>query len=452
MNSPPKWWTPELKARAEALLEERPGISPKKLARALGIPLWKGKRIVEGYRAGLGRPTKHPYEVAKVKEKGGGEAPPSPFRVEVAGERAVAEGLAPHQDLEAFLRENGVDLQAWEVERYIVNRWETAAKIGDELQAKPLHQIKVWLRRKVGEDGAFLQELFAALAERAPALPPPPPRPPRGGEPRMAVLAVPDLHVGKLAWGEETGENYDTKIALEVWQGAVRALLARAAAYPHEVERLIIPLGNDLFHIDTLENTTTKGTRVDVDSRWQKAFRLVTEFVIEEVVERARSLSPQVKVVMIPGNHDHQRTFYLGEVLRAFYRKSSDVEVDNAPKPRKYELWKRVLLGWAHGHREKAKDLPLLMAVESPHEWGLSAWREWQIGHYHARKQYHYMPLVDERGVVVRVLPSLSGVDAWHAEQGFVGANKTATLIIYHPEGEEATFHYTPPKEVYVRH
>jgi hypothetical protein len=267
----------------------------------------------------------------------------------------------------------------------------------------------------------------------------------------MAVLAVPDLHVGKLAWGEETGENYDTKIALEVWQGAVRALLARAAAYPHEVERLIIPLGNDLFHIDTLENTTTKGTRVDVDSRWQKAFRLVTEFVIEEVVERARSLSPQVKVVMIPGNHDHQRTFYLGEVLRAFYRKSSGVEVDNAPKPRKYELWKRVLLGWTHGHREKTKDLPLLMAVESPHEWGLSAWREWQIGHYHARKQYHYMPLVDERGVVVRVLPSLSGVDAWHAEQGFVGTNKTASLIVYHPDGEEATFHYTPPKEVYVR-
>jgi len=267
----------------------------------------------------------------------------------------------------------------------------------------------------------------------------------------MAVLAAPDLHVGKLAWGEETGENYDTKIALEVWRRAVQALLAQAAAYPHEVERLIIPLGNDLFHIDTLENTTTKGTRVDVDSRWQKAFRLVAEFVIEEVVERARSLFPQVKVVMVPGNHDHQRTFYLGEVLRAFYRKASGVEVDNTPRPRKYELWKRVLLGWAHGHREKTKDLALLMAVESPHEWGLSAWREWQIGHYHARKQYHYMPLVDERGVVVRVLPSLSGVDAWHVEQGFVGAHKTASLIVYHPDGEEATFLYTPPKEVYVR-
>lgn len=414
------------------------------MAKALGLPPWKAKRIFEGLQLGLDAP------LASPPKAGASPSRPPSFRLEEGGNQARVEGLAPHQDLEAFLKENGVDLEVWEVERWVVNRWEMGALVDGALTTQPLYQIKAWLRRKGGSkaDRAFLEELFGALAERAPTLPPPPV--PRGdGEPRMAVLAAPDIHVGKLAWGEETGENYDTKIALALWRESTRALLARLAAYPQEVELLLLPLGNDLFHVDTLQNTTTSGTRMDVDSRWQRAFRLVAEFVVEEIVEAARKTVPKVEVVMVPGNHDHQRTFYLGELLRAFYRNAQGVRVQNAPTPRKYRLWRKVLLGWTHGHREKHKDLPLLMAVEAASLWGLAAWREWQVGHFHARRQHHYMPLVDERGVIVRVLPALSGVDAWHAEMGFVGSKRAASLIVYHPEGEEASFYYPvrPKKE-----
>ena len=407
------------------------------MAKRLGLPQWKAKRIFEGLRAGLGHPVPHPTYLAKARAR------PPAFHLEEEEGRARVEGVTPHQDLEAFLRENGVDLEVWEVERWVVNRWEMGALVDGALTTQPLYQIKAWLRRKGGPeaDRAFLEELFGALAERAPTLPPPPV--PRGdGEPRMAVLAAPDIHVGKLAWGEETGENYDTRIALSLWRESTRALLARLAAYPHETELLLLPLGNDLFHVDSMQNTTTSGTRVDVDSRWQRAFRLVAEFVVEEIIEAARKVAPRVEVIMVPGNHDHQRTFYLGELLRVFYAKTPGIRVQNAPTPRKYRLWRQVLLGWTHGHRGRHRDLPLLMAVEASGLWGHASWREWQVGHYHARKQYHYMPLVDERGVIVRVLPALSGTDAWHAEMGFIGSKRAASLIVYHPEGEEAAFHY----------
>lgn len=407
------------------------------MSRALGLPPWKAKRIFEGLRAGLGHPVPHPTYLAKARAR------PPAFHLEEEEGRARVEGVTPHQDLEAFLRENGVDLEVWEVERWVVNRWEMGALVDGALTTQPLYQIKAWLRRKGGPeaDRAFLEELFEALAERAPTLPSPPV--PRGdGEPRMAVLAAPDIHVGKLAWGEETGEDYDTHIALSLWRESTRALLARLAAYPHETELLLLPLGNDLFHVDSMQNTTTSGTRVDVDSRWQRAFRLVAEFVVEEIIEAARKVAPRVEVIMVPGNHDHQRTFYLGELLRVFYAKTPGIRVQNAPTPRKYRLWRQVLLGWTHGHRERHRDLPLLMAVEASGLWGHASWREWQVGHYHARKQYHYMPLVDERGVIVRVLPALSGTDAWHAEMGFIGSKRAASLIVYHPEGEEAAFHY----------
>lgn len=430
----------------EAYRRAHPEAGWRRMAKDLGLPQWQAKRIFEGLYLGLDVPVS-PKVYARLRERGTGQAS---FTLEGQGDRASVSGLAPHQDLEAFLQENGVDLEVWAVEKYVINRWEMGAVVDGEVVKTPLYQIKAWLRRKTGPelDPAFLRELFAELAARAPHLPDPAPAP-QEEEPRMAVLATPDLHVGKLAWGEETGENYDSKIALEVWRKAVNSLLRRLEAHP--VELLILPLGNDLFHVDGLENTTTRGTRVDVDSRWQRAFRLVAEFVLEELLEAVRRRVPRVKVVMVPGNHDHQRVFYLGELLRAYYRNAAGVRVDNDPRPRKYYLWRRVLLGWTHGHRERARDLGLIMAQEQREAWARAQWTEWQVGHYHARRQYWHMPLVDERGVVVRVLPSLSGVDAWHMEQGFIGAQKGAQLIVYAPHGEEAVYTFLPPKEVYVR-
>lgn len=212
----------------------------------------------------------------------------------------------------------------------------------------------------------------------------------------------------------------------------------------------MIPLGNDLFQVDHMGNTTTKGTPVDADGRWQKAFRLVLEFLVGELLEAARQVAPRVRVVMVPGNHDQQRTFYLGEALRLYYR-DTNIHVDNRPPVRKYLLWRKVLIGFTHGHREKAQNLGLIMATEVPQLWAQAEWREWQLGHYHARRQYWHMPLVDERGLVVRVLPSLSGTDAWHMEQGFTGSQKGATLLVYSPRGEEAQHLYLPERGEYVR-
>lgn len=443
---PPKWWTQELQTRVRAYLTAYPQAGWRRLARDLHIPHWQAKRIFEGLAMGLDRPISSPAKAKGAGAQGGGGEPP-PFRMEGDGNSLAVSGVAPHQDLEAFLRENGVDLRTWYVERYLINRWEMGARVGEELETRPLYQIKVWLRRRSGASPEEIHALLAELSARAPSLPPP--ASPSPQEALMAVLATPDIHVGKLAWAEETGENYDVGIALEVWRKAVSVLLAHAERYP--LEQLVIPLGNDLFQVDTHNNTTTKGIPVDADGRWQKAYRAVVEFVVEEVLERARRVAPRVRLLMIPGNHDSQRVFYLGEALRLYYR-DTNVHVDNRPSPRKYLLWRRVLLGFTHGHRERAQNLALLMATEVPPLWAQAQWREWQIGHYHARRQYWHMPLVDERGVVVRVLPSLSAVDAWHAEMGFVGSHKGATLIVYSPNGEVAQHLYRPEAREYVRH
>ena len=72
----------------------------------------------------------------------------------------------------------------------------------------------------------------------------------------MDVL-VPDLHLGKLAHAEETGQNYDGALAVKAFRSVLYGLLTHAQTM--EVGRLVFPVGNDLLHVDSAENETTGG-------------------------------------------------------------------------------------------------------------------------------------------------------------------------------------------------
>lgn len=435
----PRWLDPDLEARARAFFEANPGAGWREVRRALGLARpGHAQALVEYFRE-LG--------VAQERATKGQAERAQPLRLEMGPEGGLAEGVVEGRirglrDVESWLRERGVDLRGWEVERWVVNEWEMGAKSATgELVSRPLSQVKVWLRRATFDPKEVRSALEAVFGDFFQSPPPEPPK--RPPVPRYAVLAVPDLHVGKLAWWRETGENYDTEIALGLWREATRDLLGKLAALGG-AEELVVPLGNDLFHVDSLENTTTRGTRVDVDSRWQKAFVLVRDFVLEEVIEPARREAGRVRVVVVPGNHDHQRAYYLGVLLEAVYRGARDVVVDATPRPRKYLRLGKNLFGWTHGHRERPQQLPSLMALEARLEWGLSTYREWQLGHYHRQREGSFWPLTEEGGVVIRVLPSLSAADAWHAEMGFVGQVRAAQLLLYGEEGIQGTFFWRP--------
>jgi hypothetical protein len=320
---------------------------------------------------------------------------------------------------DAFLSEMGV-APGYQVERMLVNKW---GQPGNEQR-----QIKVWLKAGVNE-AELAERIRASLEENPLVLRRPEPK---DGE-LFAVLSLPDLHVGMLSWHSETGENYDTKIAIERMTSATANLLSRLKGL--KVSEIIFPIGNDIFHADTHINTTTAGTKVDVDSRWQRAFQVVAETLIRGPISWAVEVAP-VRIVIVPGNHDYQRAFYLGEVMRWYYLgRELPVEVDNSPRLRKYYRRGKVLLGFTHGAWVKANQLPLIMANEVPQDWANSVWREWLLGHYHRKKEMMWNSTEESGGVRLRVLPSLAAPDAWHYQQGFVGGVKEATLSIYSNDG-----------------
>jgi hypothetical protein len=235
-------------------------------------------------------------------------------------------------------------------------------------------------------------------------------------------ISVPDLHAGKLAWWPETGENWDTKLAQKAFTDAVVNLAARVRG--QNVAEIWLPLGNDFFHVDTIENTTTAGTRQDVDSRWQKSFLKMKGTVIE-AIDFLREIAP-VKVVVVPGNHDRSKMFFFGDTLVSWYAQCPDVTIDNSPTLRKYLTFGRNLVGFTHGSEERHADLPLIMAQEMPEAWAATRQREWHVGHMHKRKAQHFTAGDTHQGVVVRTLPALCGTDSWHASKGYVKGPRAA--------------------------
>jgi hypothetical protein len=245
----------------------------------------------------------------------------------------------------------------------------------------------------------------------------------------LLVPCIFDLHLGKLAWGEETGEDYDAKIAIKRFKNALDDLIVKSRGY--SPQHILFPVGNDLYNSDKAYPfaQTTAGTPQMDDLRWQKMFRMGVQLITEAVIKLSH-IAP-VTVITVFSNHDHERVFYLGETLTAMFDTHPNVTIDNSPKVRKYFKWGEVLIGTAHGHNEKPTDLPLIMAQENPKDWATTFYREWLLGHLHHKQKFMTQESKDYRGVRVTYLTSPSASDSWHFQKSFTGAIKGAEGFIY---------------------
>ena len=338
--------------------------------------------------------------------------------------------------LEQLLAYTRVDLDIWEVQKHTVNMW------GGE--QNPNFQVKAWLKRR--EDNHSTRDEIAAFKEEAAGYAPVYPKIQYDFEETGNLLEISlfDHHFGQLSWGDETGgSHYDIKIAEDLVLQSVSYILANSP----QPDRILLPIGNDFFNVNSMANATVSGTPQSEDDRWKKTFSHGRQLWVK-IIEMCMQVAP-VDILVIPGNHDEERVYYLGETLYAWFHACDSVYVDNSPTLRKYYKWGDCLIGYTHGDREAKGSLINIMATEKPIEWSRTKYREWHKGHLHAAKATAFQILDEERGVREWVLPSLVAVDDWHAGKGYsslresIGMlwNKKAgkrQMIMFHPVVEES--------------
>lgn len=340
---------------------------------------------------------------------------------------------------EQALAKAKIDQEIWDVDRVQIKSYEQGCKVETSdadghktvlgVAVTPMFGITLWLKKKVpNEQYEAFESLVAALAKK-PITVPKIKRPTISGDDRyMFEVSLADHHFGKLAWSPEVLENYDLDIARKRYLDAMNDLLYGVKELP--VEEILMVVGNDHFHVNNADGTTARGTSQDVDGRWQKVFR-TGKLATVDAIEMARGIAP-VNVMIIPGNHDPEWCFFLGEVLAERYRQADDVQVDNRPLWRKYKHYGASLIGFTHGDKEKMADLPLTMAREMKKQWAEATFYEVHIGHVHKRSERKFVAGDTWNGVTVRQLPSLCGTDSYHHTHGYTGGIKSSDAYLWH--------------------
>lgn len=262
----------------------------------------------------------------------------------------------------------------------------------------------------------------------------------RDGKEYMFEPAIVDLHLGKLAWGKETGDaDFDLKIASQLYRATIDDLLSKVVSSNYNIGKIVYQIGQDFYHFDNPKVQTTAGTQLDSDTRWKKMYACGLELLIE-TIEKFRQLAPTL-VLWVPGNHDEELSYTAVVALKHIYANADDVEVDASPITRKYILWKNNLIGFAHG-RDEGKRLSGLMQVEAPDKWAASKVREFHLGDIHHDK------LIEENGIEFRWMGTITAVDAWSAYKGYVSATRKAQGILWGDYGIEAIFNSYIEKEI----
>jgi len=323
-----------------------------------------------------------------------------------------------------------IDTNEWVIDRWVCNKWEMGAKLKDDtIKVTPLFQIKVWLSKNkpVIDLTVFRDSIIKDMQKHSPKYPKI--KYPKQ-EPNLLEINLFDLHLGKLAWDEETGTNYDLQIAERVFNDTIDKLIIQAN--PYNVDRILFIVGNDFFNVDNSRNTTTNNTPQDEDTRWHKTFSRGRQLIVNQI-DKLSSIAP-VDVKIVAGNHDTERAFYLGEALACWYRNCKDVTVDNTPKPRKYYRYGLNLLGFTHGNEEKILDLPVIMASETPKLWAETKYREWHLGHIHQKKEIKWISTQEHKGTVIRYMRSLSATDAWHGKKGYINNVRAGEGFIWNKD------------------
>jgi hypothetical protein len=206
-----------------------------------------------------------------------------------------------------------------------------------------------------------------------------------------------------------------------------------------KTERILFPVGNDFFDTNSAEMFTKHGTPQQDDIRWKRTFKLGCDFVVR-TVEKLMQVAP-VDLLVIPGNHDEDKIWHLGEYVDAWFNKCDSVSVDNRFAKRKYYSFGKNLIMLTHGYFEKNNRLDSLMAYEVPQLWANSTNREVHLGDKHHKVDMVLKTNELENGVVVRILRSLASPSVWEFDKGFVGSMKAAEAFVWHnTEGLVAQF------------
>lgn len=238
--------------------------------------------------------------------------------------------------------------------------------------------------------------------------------------PSCLVLHLTDFHLDKQ---DIFGTTLEEK--KELFFSVTKKLLYRAYQSNH-IDEILFVIGSDMFNSDTYYGTTTNNTPQENLTSWNHAFTEAFD-IYTTTIQILTQFCNKLNVVLVPGNHDRSKSFYLAFGLKKYFEKDSKIVFDVEPKSRKVYTYGSTFIGLHHGDC-KITDLPLIFAKEFSALWGQCTYHQILTG------DKHHLFEKEVQGVRIRQLPSLSKEDNWHDQSNYINAVKAAMALVYDKE------------------
>lgn len=286
-------------------------------------------------------------------------------------------------------------------------------------------EIKLqWVKSNIDHDRmqAVLTQAAEALAADLPVLDPiPTPAKPRRDD-LLNLFIVTDYHLGMLAWGEETGADWDTVIA----ERTLMAFFEQAARQAPNAATALVAFLGDFLHFCSLRPMTPEhGNILDADTRYYKVVQVACR-VLKRVIIRLLETYPKVVVLFSEGNHDEGATPWLQVMFATLFEDNPRVEILVRPDPYYAYRFGNTLALFHHGHKRGInKGLDATLVAKFKQDFGACPHVYAHTGHLHHDRleETHLMKVEQHR--------TLAAPDA-HASRGGWMSGRDAKVITYH--------------------
>lgn len=222
----------------------------------------------------------------------------------------------------------------------------------------------------------------------------------------MVVFPIGDLHVGMMAWKDESGNDWSLKHVEAAVQLVFKELVDKAPTCKRAV---IINLG-DFGHRDGKNAVTpNSGHQLDVDSRYPKMVRMclrLKRYLIELMLTKFE----EVEDYNVTGNHDPALSVMIAEALYNIYENNPRIKIDISPKPVKYIEWGKTMIATTHGDTIKWDRFSQVVATDECELWGRTKFRYGLTGHIHSENKKEFPGMVCES---FRTLAAADSFAAW---------------------------------------
>jgi len=252
--------------------------------------------------------------------------------------------------------------------------------------------------------------------------------PPHGNDKLLNCYVITDYHYGMLSWQEETGADWDLKIAEDL----IIKWFEQAIYQSPNAETAVFAQLSDFLHFDGMDAVTPASKHLlDVDTRFAKVVRCAIR-ILRTVIDMLLQKHQNVHLLCLDANHDPVSQIWLREWFNVFYENEPRVTVDTSPSPYNAYEFGKVALFFHHGHKRKVSNVSEVFAAQFRQMFGRTKYAYAHTGHLHS------IDVKENNLMIVEQHRTLAAPDAYAARGGWI-SGRDAKVITYHKEYGEVS-------------